>query len=196
MPRDGLAAIIDRAEGCSVVFAGATPDGAEVMRPDVAILEVHSLAQPIDDAVHQLVKAGVRVLLTGDRGVSARILAGMDAGALGFVSTDTSTAELLAALTLVGQGTMHVTPELAVLLTSPAQGPGLSPREVEVVRLFATGMKLAAVARHIGVSTHTAKEYLDRARRKYADVGRPARTRTELYIAAVADGLIPGADSG
>jgi DNA-binding CsgD family transcriptional regulator len=83
-----------------------------------------------------------------------------------------------------------------MVLATQVMGPGLSAREAEVVRLFASGMKLAAVGRQLGVSTHTAKEYLDRARRKYADVGRPARTRTELYIEAVADGLLPGGGLG
>lgn len=44
----------------------------------------------------------------------------------------------------------------------------------------------------MGISPHTAKEYLDRVRAKYQQVGRPARTRTELYAEASRDGLLPG----
>ena len=40
------------------------------------------------------------------------------------------------------------------------------------------------------ISPHTVKEYLDRVRAKYQQVGRPARTRTELYAEASRDGLL------
>jgi hypothetical protein len=43
----------------------------------------------------------------------------------------------------------------------------------------------------MGISPHTAKEYLDRVRTKYREVGRPVATRTELYAAASRDGLLP-----
>jgi DNA-binding CsgD family transcriptional regulator len=46
------------------------------------------------------------------------------------------------------------------------------------------------VANQLGISPHTAKEYLDRVRAKYAQVGRTARTRTELYVEANRDGLL------
>ena len=49
---------------------------------------------------------------------------------------------------------------------------------------------MTAVARRLEISPHTAKEYLDRVRAKYAAVGREARTRTELYAAAQSDGLL------
>jgi hypothetical protein len=42
----------------------------------------------------------------------------------------------------------------------------------------------------MGSSPHTAKEYLDRVRVKYANIGREVRTRTELYAQANRDGLL------
>lgn len=52
-------------------------------------------------------------------------------------------------------------------------------------------MKLTSVARRLGVSEDTARTYLLRARTKYAHTGRPANTKTDLYIRAVEDGLLP-----
>jgi DNA-binding CsgD family transcriptional regulator len=69
--------------------------------------------------------------------------------------------------------------------------PNLSIQELSALRLYASGMKLDSVARRMNVSPATAKEYLDRVRAKYQQVGRPARTRTELYAAASRDGLLP-----
>lgn len=52
-------------------------------------------------------------------------------------------------------------------------------------------MKLSSVARRLGVSEDTARTYLLRARHKYAAAGRAANTKTDLYIRAVEDGILP-----
>ena len=59
-----------------------------------------------------------------------------------------------------------------------------------MVNLYATGLPLKSVARRLGVAEETAKEYLARVKRKYLEAGRPVRTRTELYVRALEDGLI------
>ena len=191
IPREGLAALIGAAPGCNVVFAGPALDGVAEAQPVVAVLGLDASPAPLDGQVSALVGAGINVLLIGAWSDVGRIRAGIDAGALGYLTPDASPDVLLEAVDAVSRGLLHVTPDIAMLLTTPDSAPSLSAREVEVVRLFATGMKLSAVARQLGVSPHTAKEYLDRARSKYALAGRPARTRTELYIQAVADGLVP-----
>ena len=84
------------------------------------------------------------------------------------------------------RGELYLSVDLAAILASAADTPDLSPRELDALRLYASGLKLSAVAHRMGISPHTAKEYLDRVRAKYAQVGRPARTRTELYAAASA----------
>ncbi len=45
-------------------------------------------------------------------------------------------------------------------------------------------------ATRIGYST--AREYLDRIRVKYVEVGRPAPTKVDLLRRAVEDGILPG----
>ena len=61
---------------------------------------------------------------------------------------------------------------------------------MDALRLYAAGLTLNAVAYRMGVSPHTAKEYLDRVRAKYEHIGRRARTRTELYVQASEDGIL------
>ncbi|MFJ5990936.1 sigma-70 family RNA polymerase sigma factor [Lentzea sp. NPDC092896] len=72
------------------------------------------------------------------------------------------------------------------------QLPGLSPREREVVGLFAEGNVADQVARRMGLRVTTVQQYLHRARLKYDAVDRPARTRIDLYKRAVEDNLLPG----
>jgi two-component system, NarL family, response regulator DevR len=50
---------------------------------------------------------------------------------------------------------------------------------------------MKSVARRMGISPETVKDYLMRVRRRYGEVGRPAATKTELYFRAVEDGLVP-----
>jgi RNA polymerase sigma-70 factor, ECF subfamily len=84
--------------------------------------------------------------------------------------------------------------QVAVAPTSvvPAQ-PGLSPREREIVRLFAEGRVAENVARQTNLTVSTVRQYLERARSKYDAVNRPARTRVELYKRAIEDELLSGA---
>ena len=72
--------------------------------------------------------------------------------------------------------------------------PPFDPKLMEVLPLLKDRgvlLSINAVGRKMGISPHTAKEYLDRVRAKYGAVGRTARTRTELYAAARTDGLLP-----
>ena len=68
-------------------------------------------------------------------------------------------------------------------------------REAEVLRLYAAGLPLRVVAEHLHIAEDTAKEYLGRVRLKYAEAGRPAPTKTDLYRRAFEDGhLDPQSD--
>lgn len=83
--------------------------------------------------------------------------------------------------------TCEVGPQLAAQRNSQ---PRLAPRERQVVVLYVSGMTLDSVAQRLSISPHTAKEYLDRARGKYAEVGRPVPTKIDLFWEAIRDGLI------
>ena len=68
--------------------------------------------------------------------------------------------------------------------------PRLSAQETRVLVGYVSGLKLEAAARRAGVRPCTAKQYLDRVRRKYRDAGRPAQTKLELALRAREDGLL------
>lgn len=75
-------------------------------------------------------------------------------------------------------------------LTAQAIRPRLSAQETRVLVSYASGLKLDTAARRAGIRPSTAKQYLDRVRRKYRDVGRPAQTKLELAARAREDGLL------
>jgi DNA-binding NarL/FixJ family response regulator len=70
------------------------------------------------------------------------------------------------------------------------QRPRLSAGELEALRLYASGSSTPEVAAKMGVRFETAKTYLQRVRRKYASVGRPAGKRSELIRRAGEDGFL------
>jgi two-component system, NarL family, nitrate/nitrite response regulator NarL len=66
-----------------------------------------------------------------------------------------------------------------------------------VLRIYASGATLQATARKAGIAYGTAREYLDRVKRKYTEAGRPTRSKLDLVDRYREDRLdldeIPGA---
>ena len=175
-----------------VVYCGDDPQACLNARPSVALLDVDlgPSAPRVEVSVHAFVSAGIGVLLISAFEDARCIRAGLGAGALGFVPKRVSLEVLVEGLTTVANDELFLTVDLASILSAAVETPDLSPREAVALRLYASGLTMTAVAHKMGISPHTAKEYLDRVRGKYAAVGRTARTRTELYAAARNDGLI------
>jgi DNA-binding CsgD family transcriptional regulator len=70
--------------------------------------------------------------------------------------------------------------------------PRLAPRQRDVLVAYVSGSELLpTVARELGMDPETVKTHLRRIRAKYAEVGRAAPTRRDLYVRAVEDGLVP-----
>ena len=192
--REGLRALIEaRGEGAyTVAYSGSSVSEALSSDAEVVLLDVDLGPDARDVATN------CRLLTDGGRGVllisayddPGAIRAGLAAGALGFVPKRVPYEELQEAIELVAADEMYLSVDLAAMLAAGPEAPDLSPRERDALRLYASGLKLSAVARRMEISPHTVKEYLDRVRVKYQQVGRPARTRTELYAEARRDGLL------
>lgn len=194
--RDGLRALLEREplDRLVVVYCGESVADAVLAAPDVSLLDIElgpgSAGVAANTATLDAAGSAVLVISAHDEPVPIRDA--MRAGALGYVPKRVPYSQLVEALDTVARDELYLSVDLASMLASAADTPDLSVRELDALRLYASGLKLAAVARRMGISPHTAKEYLDRVRFKYQQVGRPARTRTELYAAASRDGLLPG----
>lgn len=193
--REGLKSLLlqDGVGGVVVAYCGDDPAACAAAGVDVALLDVDlgPDAAPVDEATEVIVAAGAGVLLVSAFEDARSIRRGLGAGALGFVPKRVSFEVLEQALQTVAGQELYLSVDLAAILAAAVETPDLSPRELDALRLYAAGLSMTAVGRKMGISPHTAKEYLDRVRAKYAAVGRTARTRTELYAAARTDGLLP-----
>lgn len=180
-----------------VEYVGPDPDGALalVASLDVVLLDIDlgPDAPRTATTVKRFAEHSVPVLLVSAMARGMPLRESILAGAGGYVSKAAEPSELLTRLREVARGEFVVTRELAEVMCSPAP-PDLSGQELRALQLYAQGLPLKLVARKMSVSQHTAKEYLDRVRAKYAANGRTARTKAELQAAAREDGLL-GYDS-
>jgi len=192
--REGLVAVLSQSKEPSIeiAYSGFDISLAIQSKPDIALLDVDLGAgsDPVQVNISRFVKAHIAVLMISSSEESQAISNGLNEGALGFVPKRVSSQVLIEALKQVGAGEIFLSVDLAAILTATIDKPDLSPRELDALRLYASGLTLNAVARRMQISPHTAKEYLDRVRNKYGQMGREARTRTELYVAAQDDGLL------
>jgi two-component system nitrate/nitrite response regulator NarL len=193
---EGLRAwLADHAPAVSVEYLGADPADALAVAEslDVVLLDIDlgPGGPRAADTVEAFGAVGVPVLLVSAvvRGTALR--EALLAGAGGYVSKASGPDDLLNLLREVSRGNYVLTREIAEVMYSPNH-PELSGQELRALQLYAQGLTLKAVARRMGVSQHTAKEYLDRVRAKYRASGRPAHTKAELQAAARQDGLLDG----
>lgn len=138
--------------------------------------------------------AAVLVHSIADRVASVR--EALAAGAAGVVPKSAPMATVIAAIATVARGETLTNLEWASAIDADADfaRAQLGRRERDVLHLYASGLPLKAVAEQLGIAHSTAREYLDRVRVKYVEVGRPAPTKVDLLRRAVEDGILPGLD--
>lgn len=146
-----------------------------------------------DDNVRALRGNGVEVLVFTGAENPYLVRSAARAGVLGVVRKSEAVSAVVEAVRCAASGEQVVTTDWAAAIDGDPQlsSVGLSPRQEEVLTLYASGEKASRVARMTGLSEQTVNDYLGRIRQKYADAGRPAPTKTDLYKRAVEDGWLP-----
>ena len=127
----------------------------------------------------------------------AELRAASRAGVLGIVRKSESRDAILEAIRAAARGRTVATTEWAAAIDADPllASAGLSPKEREILALYASGDKSVTVANRAGLSAATVAEYVRRIRHKYAMAGRPAVTKVDLYKRAVEDGILPAPES-
>ncbi|HJD83026.1 response regulator transcription factor [Kitasatospora aureofaciens] len=204
--RRGLSLILSPDPCLQVV--GEAEDGEQAvaaalrLRPDVVVMDIRMPVLDGVGATERLARVlpDCRVLALSTFDMDEYVVAALRAGAHGFLPKDVSPEDLAAAIRTVHAGEAVVAPRLLTRLIStyvrapaaaaapapPAPGTGeLTPREVEVWRLIATGLDNAAISLALDISQSTVKNYITSIFGKL-DV----RDRAQAVIAAYESGLV------
>jgi two-component system, NarL family, nitrate/nitrite response regulator NarL len=128
----------------------------------------------------------VKVLVLSASTDSADVLSALSAGAIGYITKHASSEELIEAIVdAVEKNEVKVSPYVAGALAEISQDSvRLSAQEKRALVLYASGLKLEAVARRMNIAPSTAKQYIDRVKSKYQQQGRAVHTKTDMYRAA------------
>ena len=194
------AAFID--EGYQFLIAAATVqelvDGLDGRECDVVVLDL-SLGDgsSVTENVKRVQALGSAVLVHSIADRVAYVREALAAGAAGVIPKSSATRTVIAAAASVARGEVLNNLEWATAIDADGDfaRAELGRREREILHLYASGLPLKLAAQQLGISYSTAREYLDRIRVKYVEVGRPAPTKVDLLRRAVEDGILPGLDS-
>jgi DNA-binding NarL/FixJ family response regulator len=204
--RTGYATILGSQPDLEVV--GEAGDGraavaeAERLRPDVIVMDVRMPLLDGIQATRQLAGPGVlvpaKVLVVTTFNLDEYVYDALRAGASGFLLKDAKPAELVAAVRTVASGESLLAPAVTRQLIGrfadrvrPAdpQGGGpfdvLARREIEVLKLIATGMSNAEIAASMVISPETVKTYVSRILTKLG-----LRDRVQAVVLAYRCGLV------
>lgn len=163
---------------------------------DVVVLDLQFDARRPDfDAVGQLSARGERVIVYSHISADEVILACLDLGVSTYLVKSEGKRHLIDAIHAAGNASPYVGPRMgrALLNDSTLGRVKLSDREREVlVAWFQTESK-DLVGKQLFIAPTTVRTHLQRARAKYALVGRPAPTKSALLARAIEDGILgPG----
>ena len=162
--------------------------GAECIVLD---LDLNDSVSPIVNVV-SLAETGVPVLIVSALGDGTTIRAAFAAGVTGYISKSAEPEEFVVAIEAALRGDKYTSPEAAAAMLADSDSlVDLSDQERRAMVLYASGLKMRAVARHMGVSESTAREYVRRLRTKYEKAGAPLPSKTELYRMAQREGILP-----
>jgi DNA-binding NarL/FixJ family response regulator len=189
--RDGLAAVIHAENGLRVVAEASNGEEAieayARLHPDIVLMD---LRMPVMDGL-----TATRAILGEDPNARIIVLTTYDgdedihralsAGARGYLLKDMMRTDLLGVIRAVHRGQRGIPAPIAARLAEHTPRIGLTPRELEVLRLVAEGLSNGQIAERIGRTEGTVKVHLKNILQKL-DVS----DRTEAVTTALRRGFI------
>jgi DNA-binding NarL/FixJ family response regulator len=201
--RRGLLAFLDSEPDIEVV--GDAAGGSEALdllasmdaqgrRPDVIVMDLQMA--PVDgiESTRQVraLYNDVEVVALTSFAEEERVHAALQAGASGYVLKDSDADDVAAAIRAAHRGELQIDPVVARTLMSSLHErrdddpiSELTSRELDVLRLVATGKPNKQIAAELAISERTARTHVSRILRKLQ-----LSSRTQAALWAVREGLV------
>ena len=182
--------LIASGDDLELVISGAGRDA------DVLLLDLNLNGRMVIDDIARLTALGRRVVVYSEHADDETVLAVMDRGAFAFLAKKEAMEHCVATILAAAADRPYVPPQAAGTMAADDRPdrPLLSDQERTALLLWFQSMSKSAVAARMGIAESTVRQYIQRARIKYANAGRPAPTRTQLLARAIQDGLISASD--
>ena len=204
MVREGFGALLGAQNDMTVV--GSAADGSEAVqlvrrtRPDVVLMDIRMPQMNGLDATRAILDMpGLehpRVIMLTTFDADDYVFSALRAGASGFLLKDATAEDLVSAVRIVAAGDALLAPSITSKLiadyaarpaprdTSASLAP-LTARELDVMKLIATGLSNAEIAGDLYLAEQTVKTHVSRVLSKLG-----LRDRAQIVVAAYESGLI------
>jgi DNA-binding NarL/FixJ family response regulator len=164
--REGIATLVNAEADMKLVAEASTGREAVQMfqlhRPDVTLMDLQMPDMNGSEAIAEIrsefpdARIIVLTTYTGD----AQVLRALKAGARAYLLKGDVHLELLEMIRSVHAGHKRIPQQIAAELAEHAGDDPLSPREIEVLRLIATGNSNKLIADQLSISEATAKSHV------------------------------------
>jgi len=198
--REGLARLLEEQEHIQVVsqcYNGKQAvEKVKETKPHVVLIGSNISQCSGNEAARQITQSvpGVKVALLTDSESEQELFLAIESGATGYLLKDIDVDDLVKSIDLIGKGELVVSSRLAEKLIGKftslrrkeAEGQaGLTGREVEIVKLLATGATNKEVAETLFISENTCKVHVKNILEKLG-----LRNRQQIAAYAVQEGLV------
>jgi DNA-binding NarL/FixJ family response regulator len=164
--REGITALIKGEPDMDVVAEASDGEQAieqfRLHRPDVTLMDVQMPRMNGIEAISRIRNEfpDAKILVLSTYSGDVQILRAIKAGARGYILKGQVRKELLEAIRSVHAGHKRIPPEIAAELAEHAAEDELSPRELEVLRLIASGNANKQIADKLSISEATVKSHI------------------------------------
>ncbi len=176
--REGLCSLVNRQDDMKVVAEAGT--GREAFeqflrhKPDVALIDLRMPEMSGTEAIaaiREQIPAAQAVVITTYSG-DEDVYQSLRAGAKAYLLKDAPRDELLSCIRAVHEGRTWISSEAAAHLASRMSTRQLSPRELEVLRMMATGKSNKEIGAALHVTEGTIKMHVNHILKKLEVAGR------------------------
>lgn len=199
---DSTAVVIEAATAREAIRMAAHYHDLDLILLDLALPGLNGLSALPE--LHELTPTTPLVILSASED-SIDVRQALEAGALGYIPKSSSSHEMITALRLVLAGEVYVPPVMLAALegleatsvqvtaASVEEGgiDGLTPRQLEVLRLMAQGLSNKGICKRLNVAEGTVKLHVTAVMRALNTCNR-----TQAVIEATRRGLIPASNQG